>query len=129
MSEKIPEEVYDVVAFAMAKFSPDKLIRRENLMSSNGKVFLNKEKVVHDIVDEVALSAVMELDYGWNRRDYEHSLIYFENGDDGNIYGGIYNSLFKKEITRKVILAAEGWPESHYTYGENFIQRASDALT
>ena len=81
------------------------------------------------VVDEVALSVIIVLDYGWNRRDYEHSLIYFENGCDGNVYGGIYNSLFKMEITRRVILSADGWPKTHYTYGENFIQKASDALT
>lgn len=115
--------VCDAVGKAMSLFSPNKLIIAENLVNIDGVACVNREKVIDGIVEEAAFYVVMEMDYGWDYSDIDDSTIYFENGDDGNVYGGIYDTKAKKKKTRRLILSGDGDPKTHYTYGDKDVKK------
>ncbi len=109
------------------RYSPH-ILAQYLTIETDGTVVVDRTKVIQDTKDERLFGVVLNCDYRWGYRDFEHVTMYLET-DGATVIGGVYNTRTKECETRRVIATeSEGKLVYHYIYKHDTLSEIIGAI-
>lgn len=112
---------------ASIKFNPYTL-KNFLIRAEDGTVIVDRTKALQNKDTERLFLVVLNRDYLWGYRDFEHVTIYFEV-DGEKVIGGVYNTRTNERETHRIIATRyQGGLCDHYSYTPNILNAIIDAI-
>lgn len=128
VTRKMVDTIRETEKNALQKYTPVAFC--DHLKRDGGNVICDKTQMVEEKSDEWLFGCVLHRIYGWDYTTmFDNVTIYFDFGENRVLYGGVYNEVSHKKITRRAIASERGnGTTTLYTYDSEIIDRMIERL-